>query len=332
MLKDILTKPGSFHKGKHDKVVAALFAYLFNKIDLRYFIDYVVDNNHVPNRKEAVRIKDAARTNGYVLKNCKLYAWACHTARRDGHKRPSPEAFEVAHEDALLLRRLNLKHLDAHVKDPFPAYSVRSFDRMVQSLIAGPELRNYIGRFVTKKMSFLMNSYGETRHDIETMLQEMAIVALYKQYPRFSSVIHMVNVAKAQIHNKGHSFITSSTSKSRQKLRRNDDGSFEAVHVDIANLNDVEAPAAHGQELRERLLSLTKIEHRIPPRTKEFLLCAAGVHHEGFSEFLDQSNETLADKMEYGKYMGKVQEYFETTPQRVERLFTNLRSTIYDSV
>src|SRR3954465_10427737 len=87
---------------EYKRVVPALFAYLFNRIDLKKFISFV------GNQAEGNRIKDIARKDGYLLKNCKLYAYACYVNRLAGQKLPSNKEFEVDDDDASILKRLNL--------------------------------------------------------------------------------------------------------------------------------------------------------------------------------------------------------------------------------
>lgn len=318
MLRQILALDGR----EYNRVVPALFAYLFNRISLDKFISFVGD------REEGTRIKDIARKDGYILKNCKLYAYACYCNRLRGVKIPNAAEYKVDAKDSLLLRRLNLKHLDTK---SFRAFTLPEFDFHVNEMVQSAEIRNNIGKFVTKKMSFLMKSYGEPREDIEAHLKEMAIQAVYKQYPRFMSYLHMINVAKAQIHNKGQTFITSSTSKSRQRLIKTEGGGFEAVHVDIETLADVASPINYGLEIKEQIIALSQIEYCLPERTKEFLLCAAGQYHSGLSEYMSSSNEVAAETMNYAKYMLQVQAYFGTTPEKVDRLFSNLRNKIYQT-
>jgi hypothetical protein len=316
MLSSILGISGK----EYTRIVPALFAYLFNRITMEGFVSYV------DNRDEGLRIKDLARVNGYVLKNCKLYAYACYCNRVNGTTLPKARDYGVTSKDATLLRRLNLKHLD-HRKHR--AFTLEEFDATVDTMVGSSEIRNYIGKFVTKKMSFIIKSYGETRDDIETYLKEMAIIAVYKQYPRYDSYEHFVNVAKAQIHNKGQSFITSMTSKSRQRLQQNSDGLFEAVHVPLESLATVEAPPVFGSEIHEGLSALAQIEHKLPERTREFLLCAAGQYHDGFSAYLKRGNDDAVETMDYSKYLTCLQKYFGITPERTERLFSNIRRHVY---
>ena len=319
---------------KTHKVVPALFAYLFYRIDQREFLAYLEKHNIVSSREEALRIKDAARVNGYVLKNCKLYVWACWSARVLEVQLPRASDFGVHPNDAPILRRMNLQHLEERTKQGlarYPAYTLKTFDDLTARTLASPELRNYIGKFVTRKMTFLMNSYGETRHDLEMQLREAALLAWYKQYPRFESELHMVNVSKTQIHNTGHTMITSLTAKSRQKLSQNSDGSFDAVHVDIEVLADVSAPPQYGQALREHLQALSAVEHKLNQRAKDFLMCAAGQYHEGLSQFLKIRNDEAADEWPYTRYMAQCQKYFGTTQEKVEKLFSSIRRYAYQT-
>lgn len=303
-------------------IVPALFAYLFNRIDQRQFINYVAKTSGC--RKEGTRLKNIARTNGYLLKNCKLYAYACHVARKTGVKPPRASYYGVTTTDAKLLKRLNLSHLQ-----DFRAFSLKDFDATVHRVVSGPDLKAYIGKFVTKKMSFILKSYGETRLDINAHLVEMAIRAIYMQYPRFETELHMLNVAKAQIHNKGQTFITSVTAQRRQRLITNAEGLPEAVHVDIETAQELHAPIEYGLEIRERLQALSKLEGKMTDRSKQFLMCAAGQHHEGFSEFLAIDNSEFADQVEYDLYLAHLRSYFGVSAENMESLFLKLRNTMH---
>lgn len=313
---------------KNLKLVPSMFAYLFYRIDQKTFLKYVVDNELVTDRKEALRIKDVMRGNGYIMKNCKLYAWACWSARRNGNALPPAKAFGVHTKDAVILRRLNLAHLDTSrgTLVPFESWSISMFNANTERMLQSSELRNYIGKFVTKKMSFLMKSYGETRHDLETQLRETALLAWYKQYPRFDSELHAVNVAKAAIHNEGHTMITSLSSKSRQRLVRLADGSFEALMVDINVLADVAAPPQYGALLQDHLQALEAVQHRLSDRAQSFLLCASGQYNEELSEFLKIDNTEAVEKWAYPRYMSQVQKFFKVTPDKVDRLFNAIRN------
>jgi hypothetical protein len=305
---------------RSNKIIAALFAYYFNRIDQRAFIDYVGDD------AEGRRIKDIARKNGYILMNCKLYAYAVHHARFHGRPLPKGAAFGVTTADAALLRRLNLKHVDATKWRPF---TLQEFKQVTSHVMSSPEVNNYIGRFVSKSMKFLMRSYGETRHDLNSFLQEQGIIAIYISYPFYESQLHMINIAKATIHNKGQSHIKHCTSKSRQRLQVSSEGGFESVHVHVDTLAELEAPTDYSAELRERLSALASVEHKMTPKAKAFILAAAGQYDEGFSLVLGTSNTDAVERMNYDRYLNSLRNYYGVTEERMENLFTKLRTYIH---
>ncbi len=324
MLKKLL---GLENNRGSKNILAALFAYYFGRINQRQFIEYVGD------QAEGRRIKDLARCNGYILVNCKLYAYAVHCARVRGEAIPSAASYKVEAADGLILRKLNLSHLDV---DKYKMFTLKEYMATVAHMLESPEIKNNIGKFVSKKMSFLLKSFGENRQDIYAYLQEQAMLGVYIQYPRYESYLHFVNIAKATIHNKGQSFISACTSKSRQRLMRNDDGSFETTHIAIDTMAHkdtlalVEAPPNYGAELKERLQALATLEHKLPEKTKAFLLAAAGQHNDGFSAYLKvASNYDLAESMDYEKYMAKLRAYFNVSEANMEKLFINLRNHIH---
>ena len=300
---------------EYRRIVSAMFAYYFYRIDQEQFIEFVGD------RSEGVRLKEIARRNGYLLKNCKLYAYAVHCARKNNIKPPSFRAFEVHEEDARILRRLNLNHLA-----DYKALTLQEFNNWTLSLLSGSELNNYIGRFVSKKMSFLMKSYGIERLDIYNHLKESALSAVMKQYPRYESYLHFLNIAKSTVHNAGQTFITHNTSQANNRLLKNSDGTMEAVMVDISNLVDLAAPIQYGDILREKLSDLSKLEDKMSKKARIFLLCLAGTHHDNLSAFLGAPNEELAEALSFERYRSRVEKYFRVTPEQVDSLFLKLRA------
>lgn len=311
-LRDILGTGGKTHNG----IVAALFAYRFGRIDLRKFIEFIGD------RKEANRIKDIARENGYILKNCKLYAWACWKARQEGTSMPKASKFYVSKIDSLLLRRLNLNH----ISNDYHAFSYVGYDAMIDSVIRSSDIKDYIGKFVSKKMAFLMQSFGFDRNDLYQNLEEAAMLALYKQYPFHKNRLHAMNIARVAIKNAGQTFIKSQTSASRQRLSRNADGTFENVLMDIANVSDVAAP--DNTDLRDSLVSLVSVSEQLAPRVQSFLLALAGKPDPGLSQFLKMDNTDAVDRMRYDRYVAAVQSYMGVTQAQTDKLFKRLRTEI----
>ena len=297
------------------KIVGGLFAYLFRKIDLNYFIEYVGD------REEANRIKDIARLNGYILKNCKLYAYAWHVYKSGVGTRPNIADFKVNESDAFYLRKLILKHVPTR----FRAFTLAEFDSTIEHLVTSREIKNNIGKFISKKMMFLIKSYGHVRTDLELMLSEAAIIAVYKTYPLYENYVHFEAIAKASIHNVGQTFITSATTQSRQRLIRNTDGTFENLHVQTDVLVDLEAPQEYSAHIKESIQSLVKLQPRMSERAQEFLLCCAGHYHDGLSKFLNHPNDRLVEALDYTKYLEKVRKFYKITESQQQKLFQKLR-------
>lgn len=303
---------------RYIKVVSGLFAYLFNKIDLNQYLEYL---NTTGDRDEGVRVKDIARMSGYILKNCKLYAYAAHYARENYLPKPLPKDYEVNEEDAKFLARLNLKHLP----NSYRAFTLKEFDNVIFEIATNTEMRAYTGRFISKKMKFLIDSYGQGRGDIESHLKEAAITALYKQYPRYESHLHFTNIAKASIHNVGHSFITYHTARTRQQLNRREDGSHESVNVDLAVIKELAHVPSSNSATIESLTCLAKLESRMSKAAKKFMMCLAGVYNQEFSEYLKEDNSIMIDVISYVKYTKKLQTHMSITDKQKENLFTKLR-------
>lgn len=287
--------------------------YWFGKISLNDFIQ------SMPSKEEGVRIKDVARQNGYILKNCKLYAYAYYAAQVQGESAPDFKEYGVTKRDAALLRRLNLTHLSVK---KYKVHTLKEFDAAVEYLTSEcPEIKKWIGKLVSKKMMFLIKSYGLAREEIESILKEAAVAALYKRYPRYESYLHFTNVAKTTMHNTAMSMISFYTTKGRARLQKNEEGAFEAVHVDVAVLTDVTAPPSYGSHLKELLEGIASLEEKLPPKAQQLLMCLAGHHDKGFSEYIEVDNTEAVEAWSYERYLRKVRNYFEVTEEQTNRLF-----------
>jgi hypothetical protein len=311
MLKEILGLDGR----NFTQVAAPLFAYLFHRINQRQFVQIVGD------REVTKRVLAAVKSNGYVLKNCKLYAWAYHKYRQGG-PRPMRADYGVHREDATFLRRLNL----AHLKAKYESYGLGVFDRLVHDVLHTSAMKAHIGKLISRKMIFLIRSYNLDREDLEGLLREAAVRALYKQYPRFESLLHLTNAAKTSIHNTAMTTITYNTCPARQRLYVGKDGSHQAVHDTLDNVaNTVEAPKSYMDHVKDHLEAIVKLGPKMRPEVQSFLLCAAGHYHREFSEFLRDDNARAVDHMDYGRYLDKARVFFGLSEQRMHNIFERLR-------
>jgi len=297
-------------------VGGAIYAYLFHRITQRELLSYL------DNRELAERVLEAVRSDGYTMMNCKLYAHACWCARQAGEKFPKAADYEIHKDDVALLKRINLSHLSSH----YAPMTLADMESMIEGAFDSPAMRAHIGKFVSKKMTFLIRSYGVPRDDIVGDLKRAALAAIYKTYPRFESALHFTNVAKSAIHNAGMSLIAYHTRASRNRLVQDEHAGHQAVHDESAQMADIPAPAAYLEHAKDALQSLVSLSPRMSERVQEFLLAAAGHHHEGLSEFMRRDNSEAVDDMQYPQYLETLRSYFGVTEAQTQKLFKSLRS------
>jgi hypothetical protein len=302
-----------------NKVGGAIFAYLFHRINQSELMKYIDSDI-------SEQVLEAVRTKGYLLKNCKAYAWAFHKARHEGTTPPSRKVYGVHLSDAKLLQRLNLKHLSIK----FDSWTPHDLDCIVRDTLECQAMYQHIGKYISKCLLFLTRSYGVPRAEIEKDMQTWAIRAIYMTYPRFESLLHVTNVAKAAIHNCGQNLIQYHTSPSRQRLQKTAEGAFEARHVAYDTLATVAVDDEDQRDLQEKLVSLVELAQKKGMRedVQRFLLCCAGHHDEGFSEYLEVDNSELVEEISYSRYLKKAQKYFSFTETQVEKLFAKLRAQL----
>jgi hypothetical protein len=295
----------------------AVFAYLFHRIDQRKLIE---DLGESLSEEHTEQIVDCARYDGYVLKNCKAYAWAFYKSRH-GEAVPDFRTFKVDEADLPLLERLNLSHISLS----YPAYSLKDYEVLVKGATNGKPIDDYIGRFVSKRMTFLIHSYGVERKDLEHECKMGALRSLYSRYPQFDSLLHLQNTAKTGIHNSGESQVSYYTSPARQRLQKEKDGAFSSRHVSTESLSDLEAPDGYMEHMRDYLEVLVKLTNQMKPTTQRFLMACAGQYDPGFSAFLEENNAEAVEQMAYSRYLSKAKKYFELTDRQVTNIFSRLR-------
>lgn len=297
-------------------VAAPLFAYLFHKIDQRAFIQHVAD------KKITDRVLDLVKCDGYIMRNCKLYAWAYHK-HRNGGPRPLRKDYGVETEDAAFLRRLNLSHLSMK----FETYDVATYEGLVEDALTCSAMQQHIGKLISKKMTFIIRSYGVPRMDIEDDLKAAAIYAMYMQFPRFHSLLHLTNVAKTTIHNTAMSLISYHTSPARQRLYKDAQGNHQAVHEAFdTSVHKMTAGESYMTHVRDHLETIVNLAPKMKPQVQRFLLCAAGHFDEEFSRFLKIDNSAAVDAMAYSRYLNKARKFFGFSEENVERIFVRLKS------
>jgi hypothetical protein len=305
----------------------ATFAYLFGRISQ----DDLVDEIKEYDPSKVSRILSVIRGDGnseapvgstaYVLCNSKLYAWAYFKSRYGGEA-PKFHEFGIDKEDAAFLRRLDLSHVDLS----YPAYRLNTWLTTVSEIMDSLHTTGYLGKFISKKMTFLIRSYGVRRTELVHDMQVAATRALYMKFPRFDSQLHITNVAKTTASNTGKTLITYHTSPIRQRLVRNSEGEFEACNVSTEAITTLEAPNPYLHASREHLEVLANLGTNMREDVQRFLLCCAGHHDAEFSEYLEMDNTEAVDTMSYSRYIAKARKHFNFSETQVEKLFKKLRT------
>lgn len=295
-----------------NKEINSLFLYLFSVIASAEYKAQVRDGYRL---KQEVIDK-----SGYILRNCKLYVYAYKKAKAEGTKLPRRLSYKISKEDAKLLRSLPLEGLDTSYR----AFSLTQYETIISHFITSPELDLFLDKLISKKLIFLIRSYGDSRDDLKGFFKELAIYHLYRTYPRYYSYKHFTNIGKGMIARGSVDLIKSRTAAKNQKLIRLSDGGFEAVHIPIDSIHtDAISTASKGRPTVPDVSELP-----VKGRAKKFLALLSGEYDEGFSEYLGQDNTEAAQLLRFNSYKAKLQKYMGVTPSQVNRLFERIKEAI----
>jgi hypothetical protein len=321
MIKDIL---GIDDPEKFLKVSAALFAYLFRRISHKRF--QAILKNHLP-LESVDKVLNEARTNGYLLKNSKAFAWSYFKSRYDDSEVPNPKKFKVAEEDAVLLRRLNLSHISLD----FPAYSLREYQGILDGATSDRAVSLKISKFVSKRMLFLLKSYGVEREDLENECRLGALRSIYMRYPVFDDLQHVRNTANTGIHNAGEDLVKYYTSPTRQRLQKTKEGDFEARHVDLSSLAELETPYVSTlASIQEEISHLDELVKTLTPVEQSYMRVLKGEYDEGFSAHLGEDNRDALESMAASRYRLEARRHFGISNKAGKELFAWLRGQLLD--
>jgi len=289
----------------------AAFIYLFRGMQNSEF------RQHFENGIAAKRKLDES---GYVLLNCKLFAWA----HARGHE-PKSKDFGILPRDARFLRTLDLSFVG-----DYPAWSLPSFRRTIERQLFSPDMDVYIGKFISKKLRFL-KSYGITRPDIANELRMAALYNMYRMYPMYKSELHIKNVAKRAIKNAGMDLIHSATKRSVPHLvkEQKDGFAFQATQLP---LHSITAQKMLAQKTYEDKFDVTAAMTRLgvaynkcTDRAKHFISLLMGQPDDEFSRFLGRKNEKVFSELDFDEYCVLVQSYLRITEAQKTRFFARIR-------
>jgi hypothetical protein len=285
-----------------------LFNYLFgaiNKFEFRRQIG----------KDLAKKVWGLASNDGYLLMNCKLYAYAASRGPA------SPKAFDIDRSDVALLKKIDLSHLGSK----YQALSLSEYQSLEARVTGSRELSVYIGKFISKKLIFLTRSYGVTREEIHSLLLFSAIFAMRLKYPKFETELHALNICKTTIHNTGIGLIEYWTRDKRQALI-SEGGGFQAVHVSLEHINTLSVMPEHADESKQAVEVLRSVKKGLPVKERRLLSLASGEHDTGFSLYLGADNSDLAEEWPFPRYIAQVYSYLRIDPADGQTLLASLRT------
>ena len=298
---------------KPKRILVMCLRYVFGLINKRQI-------NKEVSLKER-KVVDQILSDGYFLKNCKLYTYKVLKDKRAHYQK-----YGITRDDARCLRSCAKYLVD--VDTSWPAIPISEIDSYVNTLLSN-KIDVYMGKFITKKLSFLVKSYGLTYHDIKTDMIFSGINAIYKSYPKFESKLHAINIAKRAIHNTGMGLISYNTKSCRNQLYRDQDGLFQSKVRELSTV-----AALPIEDNKEELVMHKSIELLISSNTllneqgQRFIRIAAGKYDADFSQFLGIDNRDYIEQCKYSLYLRKLRKYFGLSIEETEEFFNDIKELL----
>ena len=274
-----------------------IFDYLFGSID-KYELRRAIDNPEL--------VKDMWRltlNSGYVMKNCKLFAYATR-ARTVSHT-----AFGVLADDVDFLKTAY------RGKTKWRTWSLKEFDMLESNIFGSREFQSWVRKFIYKKLTFL-RSWGVDQDELYGELIYASLCALRKSYPRYENELHALNGCKAAAHNAGIGLIHFYTRKKRQRFDSNGESNHEQLNDNMVIEDD------HRDFVNSVLSAIETITPSLPTNEAEFISAAACIYNEGLSTFLLADN---TNPQNYKKYLKLAREYFSVTLDKQEDIFRKVK-------
>lgn len=289
--------------------------------------------------------------NGALLRNVKIFTYSRHC-----NYPVSPSEYELDRKE---LHAINLAcefsplrdKLDEYYNDRRHPLGLELFDRFLGKALSNSDIEGYTRRYISKKMSFLICSYGESARDIRSDLMSSAIYTIQKTYPRFDDLGHMIATAKSAIKKRGVNFIKEHTTQKRQKLIQNSDGTYQKNTVAFSStgsgVSDPGSQETGGQQAIassylvtgldglvqsswERTFALKQLREsdRITNKQKTFLSLLLGEPCPNFSAYLGMPNDVAIETVEHSEYLEDVCSFLVVEPWKASAFLESLQDVL----
>lgn len=295
--------------------------------------------------------------NGLLLRDGKLHVYA-----KAARQPLCEKTLDLSPKDiAWLNHGLRYRPLKDHLRELQEAecgrvLNARQFDRFVARVLSSEDLVSYTRKFIYRKMSFILKSYGKELEEIEDLLKTYALYGLQRAYPRFEHVGHGIAIAKTLVKRSGQNFIQEMTTQKRNELlydKSKDSYSKTTVSLDGMADGTGQFLTADGTFVHRSLLivglagantfdklpwdtlhALKELcsSNRLKAKQREFLGLMMGNYSEGFSEFLGGENDDMLETMSYKNYMNRVCAFLSIPTDAAIEFLQNLRPHLGGSI
>lgn len=275
-------------------------------------------------------ITDALSQSGEVIKVLKV--WLFYVVK---HKLNYERSLELAtkwgvdERDVLAFTTISRTAL-AHMRRlaaKFAALTLEKLDANLARIIQ--ETAVWRGKFVSRKLRFVIQSQGMHRHDIESELIYKGIQGLMMMYPCVETYLHAVNVVKRVVHNQGINMIHHYTTQKMGRLTQDSAGAFHSkvVSLDEAQLNLLAAPET-SSDLR---IEVHRLIERYQGKRRKFVELLCGAYCPEFTAWLIklgyklETNEELMDRVKSDDYMKLALRWLEVSVEAGKKFLEKLR-------
>jgi hypothetical protein len=310
------------------QVMPSLFLYLFRAFNQSELYRRSLEIN--PN-VNLFKLMPRIPLMGEITLHDKVCLFALFQGEDPGIK-PNPYVKTVLLKDAELLAHLE------QFRD-FPAYDVATVTSLEARALMNNEIKAYIGKFIFRKMRFILKSYGVDKDELEGSLQERAIHNLRVNYPNWKTSGDMLAMVKSAVANAGHNLIKYYAATKRAKV----DGENHAVEYSLESMQEMSGDAPEYQamiyssafdraiEVMEATRGVESILENLKQANlngKRLLISIlSGRFDLGFTEYLGKDCCEFAENSEFGPLLEAACGYMELEVPKAQKFLTSLGTT-----
>lgn len=222
------------------------------------------------------------------MKNVKL--WIYHSLAY-GYSKKTAKKFKVLDADFKLKKYVDANtrlSLYVMLEKGYTPKTLFEFDRIVD--LNCESLTSWTGRFVGKKMAFIIRSQKIPATDLIAQLLSCGYASILHNYPKIESTEHLINLMKSQIRNRGINLIEFYATAKRSNLNREENGEFAAKIVSLDTTfvsKEVGSMAAEENQDAEILrLTIRRLISKYNGKRQIFIYLLMGYYHKDFSVYL----------------------------------------------